>query len=400
MSKKVYLVGTGPGDISLLTGRAVELIKKCGRVVATGRLANQMKPLRGDVETCELSRLEEKLLESTEEEITVLVSGDTGFFSAAKTLGSRLRGRLEIEAVNGLSSLQYLCAKTGSDYEQLEIVSLHGRERCFLGQVSYNPAVFFLTGGRNKAQDICASLSKNGLGFVSVTAGEKLSLPDERIVTGTAEELSKLEFDDLTVLLVKNKAFADCHAPLKDGDFIRGGVPMTKEEVRWLSTEKMGIRPDDIIYDIGAGTGSVSIEMARRAHAGMVWAIERADEAVGLIAENRKKLGAYNLKIIKGQAPDCLSGLPAPDKVFIGGSGGRLREILEWLLVINPNVRVTANAVSLETLDEAVKTMTEMGMEPEIVSISIAKAKKAGNHHMMLGQNPVFIITGGRNPIV
>ena len=87
-------------------------------------------------------------------------------------------------------------------------------------------------------------------------------------------------------------------------------------------------------------------------------------------------------------------------KGFIGGSGGRLREILGRLLVINPNVRVTANAVSLETLDEAVKTMTKMGMEPEIVSISIAKAKKAGNHHMMLGQNPVFIITGGRNPIV
>jgi precorrin-6Y C5,15-methyltransferase (decarboxylating) len=399
MSKKVYLVGTGPGDPRLLTGRAAELIRDCACVIAAGaRLAQQVKLMRQDVKICALFQIEETILSCEAQETAVLVSGDTGFFSLAETLQKKLDGIIEVETVNGISSLQYLCAKTGTGYEHIEIVSLHGRDGCFLGQVSYNPVVFILTGGEIKAQHVCRELVQSGLESVKVTAGEKLSLPEEKIVTGSAEELARLEFDDLTVLLVENPCFADCREPLKDCDFLRGSVPMTKEEIRWLSVAKLAIHPQDIVYDIGAGTGSVSIEMARHANAGMVYAVEKEDNALALIADNRKRLGAFNLKIIKGEAPFCIEELPAPDKVFIGGSGGRLREILERLILVNPKVRVIVNAISLETLNEAVEAMNLLGMCPEIVNVGVSRAKKAGSHHLMIAQNPVFIITGEITP--
>ncbi|MFT9055243.1 MAG: precorrin-6y C5,15-methyltransferase (decarboxylating) subunit CbiE [Ethanoligenens sp.] len=398
MKRTVYLIGTGPGDPRLLTGRARALIHSCGRVFASGaRLAEQVKPIRADAETIRLAELEERVLTCDAAEIAILVSGDTGFFSAAETFVQKLAGKAACEMVNGVSSLQYLCAKLGTGYEQVKIVSLHGREGFFLGQIAYHPIVFLLTGGKIKAQDICFQLAESGLGSVHVTAGEKLSLQEERIISGTAAELSRMKFDDLTALLVENPAFTDCSAPLKDNQFTRGDVPMTKEEVRWLSAAKLAVCPGNVIYDIGAGTGSVSVELARRAQDGMVYAIEREDDALDLIAKNRNRLGAYNVTVVKGEAPACLTGLPRPDRAFIGGSGGRLGEILKRLTNANPHIRVTVNAVSLETLSEAVDVMTRMGLTPEIVQISAARAKKTGNHHLMMAQNPVYIITGEAN---
>ena len=126
----------------------------------------------------------------------------------------------------------------------------------------------------------------------------------------------------------------------------------------------------------------------------MVYAIEHNDEGIRLIEENKNRLGAFNLNVIKGKAPDCIVSLPVPDRAFIGGSGGRLKEILAKLLSLNPEIRVTVNAVTLETLTEATDAMTQAGMKPEIINIGVSRAKEAGSHHLMIAQNPVFIITG------
>jgi precorrin-6Y C5,15-methyltransferase (decarboxylating) len=340
--------------------------------------------------------METEIIESKSERIGVLVSGDTGFFSIAKTLIEKLADSCNIDVVCGISSLQYFCSKIGISYENMKVVSLHGRKNSILGSISYNQKVFVLTGGNNKAHAVCSSLTDNGLGDVVVTAGENLSMPKERIIKGSAKELSEYTFDDLTVLLIENHNFVNCYLPLYDRDFIRGNIPMTKEEVRFVTLSKLAVEPCDIVYDIGAGTGAVSMEMARKAYDGCIYAIEHKEEAVDIIKQNRQKLGGYNVSVIHGKAPETLLKLPKPDKAFIGGSSGNMNEIVEVLLEKNPNIKLVANAITLETLNEAVTAFEKHGFETDIVCINVSASKRVGGYHMMMANNPVYVIKGTR----
>jgi precorrin-6Y C5,15-methyltransferase (decarboxylating) len=179
--------------------------------------------------------------------------------------------------------------------------------------------------------------------------------------------------------------------------FIRGDVPMTKQEVRAVSLSKLQLAAADIVYDIGAGTGSVSVEAALKVRKGMVWALEKDPGAVEIIEKNKKKFGAANMKIMQTAAPAGLETLPSPDKVFIGGSGGNLKEILNLLYRKNPEARIVINAVTLETLNQAVDYYrTRPAYDLEIVHIIVAKARSLGGLHLMTGQNPVYILTASK----
>ena len=155
---------------------------------------------------------------------------------------------------------------------------------------------------------------------------------------------------------------------------------------------QLAVGPEDLCWDIGAGTGSVSIELALQCRA--VYGIERDGRALRLAAENRVKHGAWNLHLMVGEAPEALQSLPAPDAVFVGGSGGRLREILEVVHAANPKARVCVSAVTLESLHGAHTVLKELGFETEVSQLSVSRGKEAGGFTLMLAQNPVFLISG------
>ncbi len=391
---KLTIVGAGPGAPELLTGEAMAKIQAAGRVYSTApRLGDSLYMVRKNISNVPYSMLASVLKEEGGDSAVLLVSGDTGFYSVSTLLRDQLPG-WELEWVNGLSSLQYLCARLGVPYQGIKTVSVHGRRVPAVPPVCYNRRTFFLTGGERKAHDVIRELVAAGLGTVRVAVGENLSAPEERLFFGSASELQETVFGGLAVMLAENPAFTDPSAVLRDDAFIRGKTPMTKEEVRAVSLMRLDIRPGDICYDVGAGTGSVAAAMAYLANESLVYAVERDAGALSLLEENRRRLGAFNIVPVAGAAPDALSQLPAPDKVFIGGSGGKLEAVLRAVLEKNRSARVVVNAVTLETLQEAMAVMTRFGLCPEAVCVSCARAETVGKYHMMKAQNPVYVIGG------
>ena len=375
------MIGAGPGDESMLAGAAKSALNMARRILNTRDMP--------------LAELASELSSAGKGETAVLVSGDCGFFSVAKTIIRDHSGIYEIEVIPGISSIQYFCAKLKTSYDDAVLISLHGRNTNIVSKVAYAQKVIALTGGENGAGDICRTLLRHGLGGVKVSVGERLSYPDERILTGSASDFTDMDFDNLSVICIENPSAADPHIPLGDGEFIRGSVPMTKEEIRWLSIQKLGASPGDIIFDIGAGTGSVSVELARKAFDGFVYAIEAKEEACVLVRENAAKHGAFNLEVIHGEAPNALDGLPVPDKAFIGGSSGNMGGILERLISLNPSIRIVANAITIQTLNQIIENMEKCGItHTDIVCVNIAKSKKTGGYDIMTAQNPVYIASG------
>ena len=165
---------------------------------------------------------------------------------------------------------------------------------------------------------------------------------------------------------------------------------MTKSEVRAVSVSKLEISPYDIIYDIGAGTGSVSVEAALLCHRGKVYAVEKNNDAAELIQKNAVKFQTDNIEIIRGEAPTTLTGLPRPDKVFIGGSSGKVEEIIR----VCDCKRVVVNAITLETLERTTRAFGDLGYTYTVTQISVSRGKKVGESNMMMAQNPVFVIAG------
>ena len=182
---------------------------------------------------------------------------------------------------------------------------------------------------------------------------------------------------------------------IPDDMFIRGKVPMTKEEVRSITLGKLRLNDNDIIVDIGAGTGSISIEAALQASNGQLYAVERNEEAVQLIIKNKDKFEVENIQIIEGSAPNALEAVPLVDKVIVGGSGGNLNGIFDWLDInLKQDGRVVINAITIETLNRSLENLKNRNYEAvEVVHVSIARSRNIANMTMMEAQNPVYIIS-------
>ena len=171
---------------------------------------------------------------------------------------------------------------------------------------------------------------------------------------------------------------------------------MTKQEVRAAALAKLGVRPSDILWDVGAGTGSVSVELALAASRGHVYAVECDPDACALIRKNREKFRAYNLTLIESRAPEALAGLPAPDAVFVGGTKGGMDGVLGAIYCKNPDARVCISAIALETLSTAVAALTARGLTAEVTQIAVSRTRPAGRLHLLTANNPIFLITGTR----
>lgn len=396
---RVNIVGIGPGNPELLTGAAIKAIKKSNILIGDKRMlaafAEADKKIYDTIKTADIVEIAASA-NPEKDVLAVLVSGDVGFFSLAKTISGKLP---DCECVRycGISSLVYFAAKLQLSWDDAKIVSMHGRKQNLVAAVAENKKVFSLTGGEHTPQMLCAQLCEHGLSDVQVYVGENLSYPEEKITVGTAAEISKQNFPSLSVMMVINEQAAKYQPVvhgLADELFTRSKVPMTKQEVRSVSMSKLMPKATDKIYDIGAGTGSCSVELALLANKGQVWAFERNPEAVALIHKNKDLFGIENLEVIAGEALENIKNMPAPDCVFVGGSGGDLCEMLDIIYAKNSDCRVVINAITIETLAEVADYYKKhQDYSLEIVNVCVARSRKLGSYNLMMAQNPVYVMT-------
>ena len=400
LGQKVSLVGIGMGTPNTLTQEGKQALESADLLIGARRMVEHIQRPGQEVwtgykpeEICAYIAAHPE-----HKNVAIALSGDVGFYSGAKKLLETLHRELPMvqkKVYCGISSMIYFCAKLETPWEDVHPVSLHGRECNLPGLLRIYGKIFAIVGTTDGIAKLCQKLQSYGMGDVRVEVGERLSYPEEKITRGYAWQLTELETDSLSVVLFtrEGKETVVTHG-IPDEAFIRGKVPMTKEEVRSISLSKLQLTRNSVIYDVGAGTGSVSVEMAMQAVEGQVYAIEKKPEAVELLNKNKEKFAADNLTIVEGLAPEACVDLPVPTHAFIGGSSGNMKEILELLLSKNPKIRVVINCIALESVGEAMNCLKELPLEQvDIAQVQVAKGKKAGSCHLMMGQNPVYVIS-------
>lgn len=394
----VTLIGMGSGQPENLTLQGLAALRQADLILGARRLLAVL-PAGCTENRAAAYRPDEvaDLLQTSGAENAVLVySGDTGFYSGASAMMEKLENLgVRARVLPGLSSIQLLAAALGRPWQGWNLVSAHGRTCDPVAECMQGRPTFFLTGGSEDPATLCAQLAAEGFGDVQAVVGQCLGTPEEKIFRGSVKELAAGRFNSLSVLLVEAAEVLPRRAPgLPDEAFERDDVPMTKQEVRAAVLAKLAVRPEDILWDVGAGTGSVSVELALAAPRGRVYAVECRPEGCALIKANREKFRTRNLVLVEGLAPDALSDLPAPDAVFIGGSKGSLAAIVDAALDKNPDARICVSAIALESLSAAVAALTAKGRTVQVSQIAVSRAKAVGGLHLMMAQNPIYLITG------
>lgn len=441
---QITLAGIGMGAEALLTEEVRNRIAEADYVFGAKRMVESIKKLckqNAKTYNCYLSKEIIPVIENIQEnsaKIVILFSGDTGFYSGCEKLYNELckhKRMGKAEVLPGISSLSVLSARTGISWQDAKILSTHGVEPALwksrlLDAAKHEKKIFFLTSGVADVEEIGNLLSsefaKEEWKNLKIYLGYQLSYPQEWVRCLTVDELCKLMNrdhndgwqDSLQNSLQENpqdrlqdqlqdKPEEGLYAgmlineqPKKhrltpgypDDVFIRGQVPMTKEEVRSVSICKLHLTEDAVVYDIGSGTGSVSVEIAALSPRVQVYAMEVNGEAVSLLEENCEQFGLHNVNCIQTKAPDGLEDLPVATHAFIGGSKGNLREILWTLYRKNNHMRIVVNAVSMETICQMQELLKELPVEQEeILQLSVTKTKQLGGYHMLQAANPVYI---------
>lgn len=396
LSQKISLVGVGMGAEKTLTLEGKKALNEAELLIGAKRMTEAVqKPGQMVLHEYRSEKIVEYIREHPKyRTVAIALSGDVGFYSGAKKLIDQLDGNVEV--ICGISSVVYFMSKIGLSWDDAKIVSAHGRNCNLISLIRHNPKVFSILGTEDGVAVLASRLVYYGMGDVTLYVGENLSYENEKIFHDKAANLTEYRGDALSVVTACNEKATPMSAVhgISDGEFLRGKAPMTKEEVRTVSLSKLRLSEDSVCYDVGAGTGSVSVEMALRAWMGQVYAIEKKEDALALLKENKKKFAVDNLAIIPGVAPEAMTELPAPTHAFIGGSSGNMQDIINLLLEKNPKVRIVINCITLETVTEAMNAIRDFGLEDvDIVQLAAARSKSIGRYHMMMGENPIYIIS-------
>ncbi len=334
----------------------------------------------------------------------VLASGDPLFYGIGRALLEAIP-REDLIFLPQVTSVQLAFARIKETWHDARVVSLHGRplESLVAAIQTRAPKIAVLTDATNHPAAIADLLCLLGAaGEYGLWVCENLGGSDERISRFAPGCLHEQTFSPLNVVVLLREASP---APAVT-DLPLLGIPesillqqttsrgmVTRREVRLLALCYLELRPDDILWDVGAGTGSVSLEAARLSSRLKVWAVERDATAFVRLEANVARFGAGQVRALRTEAPEGLEELPDPDAVFIGGSGGRLAEILGAVTArLRPGGRIVLSCITLETFSRGWESLRELGLEPEATSVQLAHSRPLGQWHSLEPEHPIMIV--------
>ena len=378
---------------SLLEGAAL-VVGGERHLAALGIESERAAVLKGDLSEA-LSRIEQ-----TGGPIVVLASGDPGFFGIVRSLGQRF-GPENLRVFPAVSSVALAFARAGLSWDDAVTVSVHGRHpRRAVNVCRSHPKVAVLTSPEFGPAELARELGDTGRTFL---VAERLGEPDERVYRGGAGEVSGMGWKDPNVVLVLDEEWAVGRKgwisaglesagrwALTEDEFEHRSGMITRPETRALVLARLGPGPGDLVWDVGAGSGSIAIECARLGAAAM--AVERDPESCARIRKNAARHGVY-VQIVEGEAPDALRGLPEPDAVFVGGSGGGFEEIVK-LCAVRTRRAVVLNLITLERVVPAGEMLEDCGLEVETTFLQASRVKGVGALHRLAAETPVFVVSG------
>ncbi len=424
----IYIIGIGIEGKASLSWEALKIIENAGILIGGRRHLAWFREFKGQ-KVIIGSNLDEvvkaltpnsklRTLNST----VVLATGDPNFFGIADFLIKKL-GKDAVEIIPNVSAMQYSFARIKENWNDARFFSLHGRGRVrsqkdIIDEISAYDKVGVFTDPDNTPSKIAKALLDKGVNNYRAYVCEDLGTDNEKITEGNLSQITKKRFSPLNVMILirsqesgvrgQEKKFRTPNSQLPtffgipDTEFSHSKGMITKEEIRVISLSKLKLKADSILWDIGAGSGSLSIEAAMLAGDGKIFAVEKEKERINNIERNKSKFKTANLEIIRKKAPDGLKNLPTPDAVFVGGGGKDIAKILDVCSKrIKRGGRIVVNAITLETLATAADFFQNNKWDVETISVNIAKTKDiavgAYGHtplHIFNAHNPVFIIVG------
>jgi precorrin-6Y C5,15-methyltransferase (decarboxylating) len=395
---KIYLVGAGIVGWEGVGGKALEVIGQAEVLIGHQRHLEIFPDFKGEKRVLGDLSIMLEYLKNTEKRVVVLGSGDPNFFGVGRFLMRNLP-KERIEIFPNVTSVQYAFARIKEPWDDAIFVSVHGRGiKGAIDRIIAAEKVAILTDATNTPVAIARELIARGAEGYEVWLCEDMGMPGEKFTKTDVKGLVELPSSPLNILILIKAWEPNLEQypviGIDDDEFATAKKLITKQEVRAVTLAKLQLQDDLVMWDIGAGSGSVSIEASNLMPNGKIYALEKNPQYLVFVRENLKKFVARNVMLIEAFAPEGLENLPNPDRVFIGGSGGMLEEIIEEVSRrLKPEGVIVLNAVTLDTLTKAVEFLEDHGYAVEVTCINVAKTRNLTEYKMFDAHNPVYIIS-------
>lgn len=405
---RIHIIGIGSDGVAGLTARARELLESASLVLGPEDTLARLPDLRAQririgLDLQEVVRTLQRHLDR--DRIVIVAGGDPLFYGVARYLCDRL-GKERFEVLPHVSSMQLAFARVKESWEDAYLTNLatHPLDTV-LDRIRTAETVGLFTSDREDPAEVASQLLARGLSYFRAYVCENLGGPDERVTQGELAEIRTMEFAPLNVMILKRKP-GQPDQRRQPGLFLRFGNPddvfaqsrpksglITRAEVRALALAQLNIQPASVVWDVGAGSGSVAIEAAQLAHPGPVYAIEQDAADYHLILANAETFDVPNLKAVHGTAPAVFDGLPSPDAVFLGGTGKEVARLLEAAYsALRPGGVLVVNVASLESLTATYSTLKSLARGVQVLLVNVARGVDQLETLRFEAINPSFLL--------